>query len=141
MAVRVILDTNVFISSLLGNKNYPYKIVHEFILTQRVQLCLSPQLLTEYRNVSQREKFSVVSNFASKASALIEELTAISHVEKPEIRIDFIKDEADNRLLELAVISGAHYIITGNTRDFTFSTFGQAKIYSPRQFYELWSDS
>ena len=56
---------------------------------------------------------------------------------EPNITLSIIKDEADNRLLELADVSNANYIVTGNTKDFSFSQYKSTKIISPRAFYEL----
>ncbi|HEX9825668.1 MAG TPA: hypothetical protein VGA80_03645 [Flavobacteriaceae bacterium] len=41
------------------------------------------------------------------------------------------KDEPDNRLLELADISKADFIITGNTNDFTMEIYNKTRIVTP----------
>lgn len=48
----MVIDTNVFISSIIGQFGFPYKIINELILTGEIKLCLSPQLLQEYEEVS-----------------------------------------------------------------------------------------
>ncbi|WP_409079688.1 PIN domain-containing protein [Salibacter sp.] len=45
-----------------------------------------------------------------------------------------IKDQPDNRFLELAVASDADFLITGNTNDFTIDSVKKTKIVTPRQF-------
>ena len=43
----------------------------------------------------------------------------MSEIYEPTTKFKIIKVEPDNRLLELAQISKADFIITGNTNDFT----------------------
>jgi uncharacterized protein len=55
----------------------------------------------------------------------------------PTTSLSVIADEADNRLLELAEVSGADYLVTGNTNDFTMKEFKGTKIISPKDFFEF----
>lgn len=55
---------------------------------------------------------------------------------EPQNKLKIIKDEPDNRLLELAEISDADFIITGNTNDFTMKIHLNTKIVSPKEFWE-----
>jgi predicted nucleic acid-binding protein len=48
--------------------------------------------------------------------------------------LNIIKDEKDNRFLELAVASDADFLITGNTNDFTMNQYGKTKIATPEEF-------
>jgi len=134
---RIVVDTNVFIAAVIGNYNYPYKIFAELISTGEFQICLSDALLEEYQGVIRREKFRKYPGFLEKAEKLLDSLEEISIKINPSIRITEIEDDADNRLLELAVESQAFCIITGNTKDFNFSEFQSIKIYSPKEFYEF----
>ena len=49
-----------------------------------------------------------------------------------------IKDENDNRFLELACAAEADYLITGNKLHFTFSKFYNTLIVSPREYWEAY---
>ncbi len=131
---KIILDTNVIISSLI-QKNYPYLIV-EYCIESNVKVCLSTALLEEYLEVLARPKFSKFPDFKSNADFLIARLSEISEVYEPKSKIDIIEDEPDNRILELAKISEADFIITGNTNDFTMNTFGKSKVVSPKEYWE-----
>ena len=55
----------------------------------------------------------------------------------PTVKVELIGDEPDNRLLELAEICHADYLVTGNTNDFTMAEYKETKIVSPRIFFEL----
>mgnify|MGYP001611285698 CR=1 FL=1 len=136
---RVVIDTNVFISSLIGQFGYPYKIFNELVLTGEVRICLSPQLLKEYEEVSQREKFKKLNpDFPTKARQLIKALKAIATMVEPQEVITLIADQPDNRILEAAVAADAKAIVTGNTHHFNFEEFRGIQIKSPKDFYEEW---
>ncbi len=135
----VVIDTNVFISSLIGLFGYAYKIINDLVLTGEVRICLSPELLKEYEEVSQREKFKKLNPaFPAKAKQLIKSLKAIAVMVEPQERITVISDEPDNRILEVAVAAEAKAIVTGNTNHFNFKEFRGIQIKSPKDFYEEW---
>ena len=51
------------------------------------------------------------------------------------ISIDLMSDKDDNKILELADICAADYIITGNTNDFTFSAYKNTQIVTPKDYW------
>jgi hypothetical protein len=55
--------------------------------------------------------------------------------------IDILPDKDDNKFIELAVEAFASYIVSGNTNDFIISEFRGIKIYTPKQFYEEWTQN
>jgi len=131
---KIILDTNVIISSLI-QKNYPYLIV-EYCIEANAIVCISNALLKEYLEVLERPKFSKFPDFKTNADFLITRLSEISETYEPKVKLDIIGDEPDNKILELAQICKADFIITGNTNDFTMKTFGETKIVTPRAYWE-----
>jgi predicted nucleic acid-binding protein len=44
----------------------------------------------------------------------------------------------DNKILELADECGADFVITGNSKDFTFPLYKQTKIVTPRDYWETY---
>ena len=136
---RVVIDTNVFISAIIGQFGYPYKIINEIVFTGEIVMCLSPQLLKEYEEVSGRERFAnKFPGFPERAKKLIKALKNIAIMVEPNEVITIISDEPDNRVLEVAVAANAQAIVTGNTSDFSFEEFRGIKIKSPKDFYEEW---
>ena len=133
----VVIDTNVIISSLI-QRNYPYLIMYDFFLEGKFLLCVSDELLTEYYEVLARPKFSKFQDFYIKAELMLANIEAKSRKFKPTIKLDLISDKSDNMILELADECEANYIVTGNSTDFTFSTYKQTKIVSPKEFWELY---
>lgn len=131
---KIILDTNVIVSSLI-QKNYPYLIVDHCIEGNAI-LCISNPILQEYLEVLARPKFAKFADFKTNADFLIARLSEISETYEPKNQIEIIKDEPDNRLLELADISKADFIITGNTNDFTMQIYNQTRILTPKEYWE-----
>lgn len=133
---KVIVDTNVLISALI-QRSFPYLIVREILTNDQIQLCLSQDLLTEYFEVLNRPKFAKYPDFISNAQSILAEINERSVKYTPKIKVDIIKDPSDNRLLELAATSKADFLITGNTNDFTMTTFKRTKIVSPKNYWEM----
>ena len=132
---KVIIDTNVIISSLI-QKNFPYMIVHDFFIENKIELCISTALMNEYYDVLRREKFSKFKDFILKAENLLAEIEFKATMFDPKIRLQLISDIDDNMILELADESSADFVITGNTNDFTFPLYKNTKIVTPREYYE-----
>ena len=131
---KIILDTNVIVSSLI-QKNYPYLIVDHCIEGNAI-ICLSNPILKEYAEVLGRPKFAKFTDFKTNADFLLARMSELSEIYEPTNKLKIIKDEPDNRLLELAQISKADFIITGNTNDFTMETYSATKIVTPKEYWE-----
>ena len=131
---QIILDTNVVVSSLI-QKNYPYLII-EHCIDGNASICLSNEILQEYIEVLHRPKFSRFTDFKNNADFLIARLSEMAEFYEPNTKLDIILDEPDNRLLELAEISKADYIVTGNTSDFSLESYKKTKIVTPKVYWE-----
>ena len=131
---KVIIDTNVLVSSLM-QKSFPYKIVHELFIEGKIVLCVSEALMTEYYHVLRRPKFAVYDDFVARAETLLADIEAKSDMYIPVISLNMISDKDDNKILELADVCEADYIITGNTNDFTFPTYKNTQILTPKNYW------
>jgi putative PIN family toxin of toxin-antitoxin system len=134
---RIVIDTNVIISSLI-QKSYPYTIVNELFIDDKIEMCVSEELMAEYYNVLRREKFARFHDFFSRAEALLAEIETKATMFKPKIRLKLISDADDNMVLELADECIADFIITGNTTDFIFPTYKETRIVTPREYWEIY---
>ena len=132
---KIVLDTNVLISAIISS-GYPYRILHNLVATERIKICLSEQVLTEYTEVATRAKFAQYKDFKQNSLFIITNIKRVGKLYTPNIQLDIISDKADNRFLELAVFSKANFLITGNTNHFTFSEYENVKIISPKDYIE-----
>lgn len=134
--MRLILDTNVLVSASI-QRSYPYFIVDRVFAESNLELCFSPELFTEYVDVLSREKFAKFPDFHSRAQSLLSDIQTFGFQFSTATNVKLIKDDPDNRLLELAESCRADYLVTGNTNDFTMSEYKGTKIVSPKEFFEI----
>lgn len=132
---KVVIDTNVIVSALI-QRSYPNQIINEFFIENRFQLCISDDLMAEYFEVLSRPKFSKFQDFYIRAETILVEIETKSKKFFPTVKIDLIPDHNDNKILELAHECEADFIITGNTNDFTFSSYKGTKIVTPKAYWD-----
>jgi len=132
---KIIIDTNVIVSSLI-QKGCPYNIIYNLFLEDKISLCISQSLLKEYYEVINRPKFAQYQEFIIKAKTVLSNIEIKSVCYQPDITLDIISDKEDNKILELADVCKADFIITGNTNDFIFSVYKQTKIVTPRDYWD-----
>lgn len=129
---RVVVDTNVIVSALIGKGN-PRRVL-ELLFSGKVTLCLSTAILDEYIDVLHRPKFSRFPDFLAYASLTLKSLQSIAEFMEPKITLRVCPDPDDNKFLELAVATQARYLITGNKRHFPVGLFKGTQTVSPREF-------
>jgi putative PIN family toxin of toxin-antitoxin system len=133
---KVVIDTNIIVSSLI-QKSFPYKIIHELFIDGRIDVCVSEALMREYRDVLRRPKFSVYDDFVARAELLLADIETKATMCIPRISLRLLSDKDDNKILELADVCTADYVITGNTNDFTFPTYKSTQIVTPKEYWLL----
>lgn len=146
---RIVIDTNVIIAAAITkNQNSPpYLILNEVITTGEIDICVSDEVLQEYQDKPQKAKFlkpkflEKYPDFQKDIKRYQTTINELASYFQPQIEVDKIKDDADNRFLELALEADAFCIITGNTKDFDFEEFEGVKIFTPRDFYEWWEEN
>jgi len=132
---KTIIDTNVIVSSLI-QKSYPYRIIFDLFIEDKICLCISPQLMAEYYSVLERPKFAKFPEFITRAKSVLANIEVKAVRYMPRITLDLVSDKDDNKIVELADECMADFIITGNTNDFTFSEYKQTKIVTPKNYWE-----
>lgn len=131
-SVKVIFDTNVWISFLIGKRLSKIK---QHISDRSIIIVTSEQLLTEIKRVTNREKLQ--KYFPKDAvKELIDILNTIA--QNVQIKpIHFIsRDPKDNFLLDLIDISRADFLVTGDKDLLELNPFKTAQIVTPVQFEE-----
>ncbi len=111
--MRVVCDTNILISAYVFPGGPPDQVLN-FARLKEITLCLSPDILSEFRKVL-TFKFKYTQE---EASDFIDRLTVFSEMIYPHERLHLIERvDADNRILECAVKAEADFLITGDKRD------------------------
>ena|SRR6266540_3635853 len=137
---KVVLDTNVIVSSLIGT-SYPKQIIFDFVLNKKLIVCISTEIFSEYIEVLNREKFLKYPEFVAKADIVTSKLYDLAIKLTPFFKLNIVNDESDNKFIELAVFANADFLITGNTHHFKMDKYENVKIVTPevfvKQFKEL----
>lgn len=126
------LDTNILVSAALTPGGAPARIL-EMVSDGALDLCASPEILSEYREVLARKKFGLSS---ATAMAIVERLHGLATIVEPSRRLFRCGDPGDDKFLDCAAACGADYLVTGNTRHFPKSLRGLSTV-SPRRFLDL----
>ena len=131
--IKVIIDTNLFISFLIGKKLQGLK---ELIIDFRTELIFADQNIQEIRIVTQRPKFQ--KHF--KSDDLDDLFDLIKTIGKVYIITDIpnvCRDPKDNFLLELARKSKADFIVTGDKDLLDIGKYKETRIVSIREFERI----
>ena len=130
--IRVVMDTNVFVSSFFGG--IPRKII-DLWKNGSIVLCLSQEIIEEYLVVLNRlglENTQEISNltglFAEGFNSIFTAKTSIIEVVK--------EDAADNKFLECAVALNSKIIVSGDKHLASMRKYIDIDIMSPRVFIE-----
>ena len=108
--MKVVIDTNVFISSFFGGN--PRKII-ELWKDQKITLCLSKNILDEYINVLQRIGLKDEDELKELLSLFAKSFNLLFTSKTPQIQI--VKaDPDDDKFIEGAVALKADFIISGD---------------------------
>ena len=113
--MRIVLDTNIYVSNLISAKGNPARIVQWWVEGEFDVLVSQPIIdeilrVTGYKRI--QKKYAAVKENRLEYAVLISE-QALSIEPKEELDV-IASDESDNRCVECAVAGGAHYIITGD---------------------------
>lgn len=132
--MRVVIDTNIFVSSFFGGKP---RAVIDLWKEQKITLCLSREILDEYVVVLQR--LGLDERLLDELLSLFAKGRGILYTGKtPNIRA-VEEDPDDDKFIGCAVALKAGAIITGDNSLLNIGEFRGIKILTPRQFIEMMS--
>jgi putative PIN family toxin of toxin-antitoxin system len=130
--VKIILDTNVFISGVFFS-GPPNRILKAWS-DQKIDLVLSPEILEEYEHVAT----SLESQFPGI------DITPILHliiqsaniVQAPQLKQSVCQDPDDDIFIACALASGTPIIVSGDKQLLAVSGYSDIDVITPRQFVE-----
>jgi putative PIN family toxin of toxin-antitoxin system len=125
---KVVIDTNVFISSRLSLLGNPAKVM-KLIVEKNMELYYSLSILNEYKRVLvyERLKFSIEHQMSA-----IEDIKNIGILLEPEASVISLPDESDRVFYDTARTVNA-YLITGNLKHYP----EEPQIVTPALFVEI----
>ncbi len=111
--MKIVIDTNDFISALIGKKHREKLGI--LLNNLSVDLYADENLLTELAEVAGREKFRRYVT-SDEVALFVAAISARLIVINPTTTINDSPDPDDNYLLSLAVDAQADYLITGDKK-------------------------
>jgi putative PIN family toxin of toxin-antitoxin system len=137
--MRVVIDTNIVISRYITPHGNPAKILRHWE-AETFTLLISDPILVEYRTVLGYERLRKLHQLSNDE---IEEIIArftnfAERVEVAETLRVIPEDPDDDKFLECAVVGGADYIVSGNTKHLgKLGSYEGIQILQPPHFLAL----
>ncbi len=130
---KVIIDTNLWISFLIGKELQNLK---ELIVTEKIQLITTEQLINELRLVVARPKLQKYFE-KEKVTELISLLNIVSKKVKLKKIEKICRDPKDDFLLALSKQGKANYLVTGDKDLLEIKKIGLTEIITIKKFLEI----
>ena len=127
--MKVVVDTNIFVSGLLNPNGSPAKIIN-LILNEKIQVLFDIRIIQEYELVLKRAKFGFVSDTVDPIIDFIRK-EGLFVIAVP-INKKFT-DEDDKKFYEIMKSGNSNYLITGNRRHFP----KEKNIVVPKDFLDI----
>ncbi len=127
--MKIVLDTNIYISALILPGGQAEKAIFK-ILEEKHELLISKPILNEILMVLSKKFIRDRENLSRVALWITDIATFVI----PKGRIEILKDEPDNRILECAIEGNADIIVTGDKDMLKLRKFKNIKIISLKYF-------
>jgi uncharacterized protein len=132
--MKVVIDTNVFVSSFFGGN--PRKII-DLWKKGKISLCVSKNILDEYIEVLQRIGLGDGREIEELLSLFAKGFNILFTTKTPKIKA--VRDDPDDdKFIECAVGLKAEVIITGDKALKAMNEYMGIKILTPQQFLKTY---
>lgn len=128
--IKVVVDTNVFISSFFGGN--PRKIIDLWKHGQ-ITLCISPPIFDEYMAVLRRLGLENEQELAELVGLFARGFQVLFSAKTPELHV-VEKDPDDNKFIECAVALKADFIVSGHKALTSIQDYVGIRIVTPKEF-------
>lgn len=138
--IKVVLDTNVFISALLW-KGIPHQLL-KLIESGSLQCYATIEMLNEIEEVLRRQKFAArINELETSLDELMFGVISLIEIVKPEKKIELNKselpvDKEDIIFLQCAISAKAQYIISGDKHLLNLTQVRGIPILQPNTFFQ-----
>jgi uncharacterized protein len=132
--VKIVLDTNVFVSGVFFT-GPPYQILQAW-RDGRLQIVLSKDILAEYRRVGER----LAEQFPHVNLAPLSELVAVKGkmVRALQLPAPVCNDPDDDKFLASALAGRCKVIVSGDKHLLKVSGYRGIRVMRPKDFVEEW---
>lgn len=136
--MRVVLDANIYISSLISSQGNPATIINRW-LSGEFDVLLSQPIIDEISRVTGYERLQKkYQKIRERRLEFIELISKQSIWSESTETLAIVKaDESDNRYLECAIAGGATYVVTGDEPLLSVGNYQGISIITPAVFVTL----
>lgn len=131
--IKVILDTNLFISFLIGKR---LKSLKSSLVNSDVILIFAEQNIQELQIVARRDKFRRYFH-EEDVNDLIDFIQIIGKIYKIDEYVEICRDPKDDFLLALAKKGKADYLVSGDKDLLVLETYQKTKIIAVDEFEKI----
>ena len=131
--IRVVVDTNVFISSFFGGN--PRKVIGLW-KSGDITLCLSRHIVDEYIEVLRRLGLQDEKELEELLDLFAHGFHLVYTAKTPDLNV-VEEDPDDDKFIECAVALKAKFVITGDSAVKKIREYMNIKIVSPREFLSI----
>jgi uncharacterized protein len=137
--VKIVLDANLFASSLIKPVSNPGKIL-DMVKQNQVELVLSPPIIKEIKRILLYPKISKYHRkSAQEIDTYFEDILIFAWMVEGEGVVDVIKaDPTDNKYLACAHEGEADYIVSGDHHLLDLGAYEGIQIITASQFISIW---
>jgi putative PIN family toxin of toxin-antitoxin system len=128
--MRVVIDTNVFISSFFGGNQR--KII-DLWQKSEITICLSPNIIEEYVDVLRRLGLEADPEIGELIDLFAKGYQILFTTKTPSLKV-VGDDPTDDKFIECAVVLKARVIISGEKRLKAIRDYMGIKILGPGEF-------
>ena len=137
--MKIVLDANLFASSLIKPVSNPGKIL-DMVKQNQVELVLSPPIIKEIKRILLYPKISKYHRkSAQEIDTYFEDILIFAWMVEGEGVVDVIKaDPTDNKYLSCAHEGEADYIVSGDHHLLDLGAYEGIQIITASQFISIW---
>jgi len=129
---RVVIDTNVFVSMVLGGQ---VGKINDGWRARKFLLIVSDNIVSEYLDVLQRPKFHLSSH---TIATIVSRIYRRAEFAMPAEHVFAIQaDPSDDKFLEAAIAGKADYIVSGDRHLLDIKQFQSTPIITAHDFIEI----
>lgn len=132
--MKVVIDTNIIVSGFLSPFSPSGKIVR-MIASGELELCHDSRILSEYKEVLLRPKFSFDVN---RINDLLIQIESCGFTAGALPLKKALPDKSDEPFLEVALTGKARCLVTGNIIHYPVSGRHGMTVVTPKEFLEIY---
>ena len=138
----IILDTSTIIAGLLSSRNNYTRYIFKLADLNKIEFAVSQETLLELKTVITSDQ---IKKYTSKRNHIIAPfINKYQHTSKifkcnPKLTSSKLRDHNDNIFIQLASISKAPYLVTGDKDLLILKSLEKTLIVKPEEFVKLYT--